>query len=295
MNIKVFIIIFCAITILFASYFVARETDLFASAQVQSTLSPSPTPTPTASPTASPIPTPTATPTPTPTPTPTATEIPSPTEIPTSYMIDDIDFISQLPDYPTGCESVSAVTALNYLGIDITVSQFIYDYLDIGYFYYVDGVLYGPDPWEKFIGDPTTDGGFGCYNTTIENAVNKIIDTDEYTVLAQLDVSLEYLCQEYVANDIPVLIWATDEMATIRNSLSWKISKTGENFQWISPMHCLVLVGYDEEYYYFHDPLNNAYTAYSIEKTETAYQGLYSQSLVIVENSFLENKEQNAE
>ena len=37
----------------------------------------------------------------------------------------DAPFIDQREKYPTGCESVSAVMALQYAGVDITVEEFI--------------------------------------------------------------------------------------------------------------------------------------------------------------------------
>ena len=39
-------------------------------------------------------------------------------------------YIDQSVRYPTGCESVSAVMLLQYLGIDITVDGFIETYLE---------------------------------------------------------------------------------------------------------------------------------------------------------------------
>ena len=44
----------------------------------------------------------------------------------------NVPYINQRMDYPTGCESVSAVMALQYAGVDITVDTFIDDCLDTG-------------------------------------------------------------------------------------------------------------------------------------------------------------------
>ncbi len=41
-------------------------------------------------------------------------------------------FIDQRDKYPTGCESVTAVMALQYAGVDITVEEFIDNYLPQG-------------------------------------------------------------------------------------------------------------------------------------------------------------------
>ena len=39
-----------------------------------------------------------------------------------------VPYIDQTKDYPTGCESVSAVMLLHYLGIPISVDAFIENY-----------------------------------------------------------------------------------------------------------------------------------------------------------------------
>ena len=57
-------------------------------------------------------------------------------------------YIDQSVKYPTGCESVSAVMLLQYLGIHITVDEFIQDYLDKKEMIEVEGRLYGPNPRE---------------------------------------------------------------------------------------------------------------------------------------------------
>ena len=72
-------------------------------------------------------------------------------------------YIDQSVRYPTGCESVSAVMLLQYLGIDITVDGFIETYLEKRDFEERDGVLFGPDPRKYFCGSPYDEDAFGCY------------------------------------------------------------------------------------------------------------------------------------
>lgn len=74
----------------------------------------------------------------------------------------DAPYISQLGTYPTGCEAVSAVMALQHLGIDITVDEFIDRYLDLGTEPWTaeDGTMYGGDPWETFLGNPREASGW---------------------------------------------------------------------------------------------------------------------------------------
>lgn len=47
-------------------------------------------------------------------------------------------------------------------------------------------------------------------------------------------------------------------------------------------MHCLLLTGYDDIYYYFNDPLEKKDCRYSKDSVETAYAGMYRQAVVIL-------------
>ena len=75
---------------------------------------------------------------------------------------------------PTGCEAVSAVMVLNYLGIDITPEDFINEYLPMEGFYRVGDCIYGPNPEEKFAGDPFKKSSLGCYPPVIVEAVENM-------------------------------------------------------------------------------------------------------------------------
>lgn len=74
-----------------------------------------------------------------------------------------VPYIDQSIKYPTGCESVSAVMLLRFLGYDITVDEFIENGLECRDMEWRDGVLYGPDPNECFCGNPYDEDGFGIY------------------------------------------------------------------------------------------------------------------------------------
>lgn len=200
------------------------------------------------------------------------------------YML-NVPCICQKNDYPTGCESVSAVMALKYCGIDISVDEFIDKYLEMGEFYWdKDGVMHGDHPAEKFIGNPREIMAFGCYGPVIDNAVKKVLsdkDKDrELSVKSATGMELYKLCKKYIDNDIPVVIWASMGMKPTRDGRTWVLNN-GDKFTWIAGEHCLVMTGYDEEYYYFNDPLAGKDIAYKKDVVELRYKELGSQSLVI--------------
>lgn len=193
----------------------------------------------------------------------------------------DVPFISQNSLYPTGCESVTTVMALNYLGCEITVDEFIEYYLDMTDIPHENnGIKTGESPWYCFLGSPYDSNGYGCYSTVIENALYKFIDNEVYDVDRLNGVSIDTLCEDYIINNTPVIIWATAEMQRAFDAETW-ITPNGEYCTWIAPEHCLLLVGFDDEYYYFNDPRQGKNTPYLKFDVETAYSSLYCQAVVI--------------
>lgn len=198
------------------------------------------------------------------------------------YML-EVPYINQNPGFPTGCESVSAVMVLRYHEIYIGVEDFIDNYLVMDEYYYDEnGVMYGAHPAQAFIGNPRENTGFGCYAPVIYNAMERLLSDKKVKLTATLTTgsALDELCREYIDNDIPVLVWASMDMKPTREGRSW-ILENGEEFTWIAGEHCLVLVGYDNEFYYFNDPLVGEKVAYEREIVELRYRELGSQSLVI--------------
>ncbi|MBE6767308.1 MAG: hypothetical protein E7549_00170 [Ruminococcaceae bacterium] len=200
----------------------------------------------------------------------------------TRFLLENVPVIPQNPTYPTGCESVSAVMALQYAGEDITVDEFIDGYLPQADSTLIkkDGRYYGPDPYEVFVGDPRTKSSYGCMSPVIKRAIDTHFGTDTRTVNTG-GKSLEALCEQYVTEGIPVLTWVTIAMREVEYHTSWYLPN-GERFTWPGNEHCMVLVGYDAEKYYFNDPYLGLRVAYDRTLAEDRYSAMGCQSLVIL-------------
>ena len=186
-------------------------------------------------------------------------------------------FISQLGRYPTGCESVSSVMALNYAGYNISVDTFIDQYLDKRPWPF--------DPNVSFGGNPRLNSGWGCYTPVIKKAMDKILEGKHHSAKVVNGMSIPDLCSTYIDNDIPVIFWGTIDMAPPHPGKTWTYN--GKSITWIAPLHCLLLVGYDDNHYIFNDPLKtNAPTYYSKEAVELAYNGISKQAMVLVEDPY---------
>lgn len=197
-------------------------------------------------------------------------------------MIDGVPYINQLDNYPNGCECVSAVMLLNYWKINISVDAFIDNYLNIDmapYYEENSDVMIGGNPRSAFLGDPRSYEAWGCDAPPIASAMKQA--APNMTIEELYNKTMDELCREYIDFGIPVLVWATVDMEEPTVS-AWWMTNDGEEVQWVYPNHALVLTGYDDEYYYFNDPLRSAGAAYYKEDVQAAYQGNGMQAIVII-------------
>ena len=207
-----------------------------------------------------------------------------PSTMPTSatyaYSISGVPLIHQMPKYPTGCESVSAVMALKYWGESVSVDEFIDNHLSkSSKFYWKNGVYYGPDPYENFLGDPRSTQSYGCMAPVIEKALIHYFGNSD-RVQNTTGTSLEELCKTYVDKNVPVLTWVTIGMLDSYPTDKWTL-EDGSTYEWPANEHCMVLIGYDQNNYYFNDPYRGTVKKYAKWIVEKQYRQLGKQSLVI--------------
>lgn len=193
----------------------------------------------------------------------------------------NVPYIDQSVKYPTGCESVSTVMLLQYLGYDMDVDTFIEKYLEKRNFETHNGQLLGPDPRKYFCGSPYDEESFGCYAPVICNALERAIGA-QYEVVDETGTSMEKLLSNYIDRGMPVIFWACINMREPIVGPSWKLLDSGEDFTWISNEHCMLLVGYDEEGYYFNDPYeNNGVIRYDKATVEERHAAQYSMAVSV--------------
>lgn len=199
-------------------------------------------------------------------------------------IIKNVPVISQFPEYPTGCESVSAVIAMKYSKENISVKTFVNKYLSkSNNFYFSGGTKYGPDPSEYFIGNPKTKNSYGCMAPVIEKAINKYYKengSNGKKVLNLTGSSMSDLCKKYIDNDIPCMVWVSIGMKKPYYTSVWTL-ENGGRYTWLANEHCSVLIGYDDKYYYFSDPYKGAVVKYEKNLCESRYNAFKKQALAI--------------
>ncbi len=191
----------------------------------------------------------------------------------------EIPELCQYPYLPTGCEVTAASMVLQFYGSDMTPEKFALHWLSKDEnFYYIDGELYGPDPRKIFAGDPFKNNSYGCFAPVIAKAVNN--NSEEFKAEVIRGKSVEELCEEYIDKNCPLLIWVTMGMRESASGSSWKL-EDGSVFTWTAGEHCMVLCGYNEEYYYLADPQSGSTVLYKKDIVEKRFKELGRQALYI--------------
>lgn len=176
-----------------------------------------------------------------------------------SKKVISVPYIDQTRLWPTGCESVSTVMLLQYLGIDISVEEFVrhlpkYSLKEEG------AVLIGADPNEYFIGSPDDPESYGCYAPVICKTLNHIFTEKGLPFRAEnvTGLSTDSLLKNYIDKSIPVIYWATIDLKASFQGTSWMLyAPEGEPFTWRANEHCMLLTGYDADHLHFNDPWHN--------------------------------------
>ena len=84
----------------------------------------------------------------------------------------------------------------------------------------------------------------------------------------------------YIDHNMPVVFWATLNMEPSELGPVWNLEDRVGQFQWINHQHCLLLVGYDDQVYYFNDPwMNHGCVGYDRLLVKQRYQELGMQAV----------------
>ena len=209
--------------------------------------------------------------------------------MPQSKKISNVPLIGQ-SKLPTGCETCSATMLLNFYGYKISETTFADKYLIKKPFGYSNGSYTGPDPNCAFVGTPYSSNSYGAYAPIMVKCMNKYLSDKSYKAVEISGKSLEYLSGKYVAQGQTLMVWATINLSPSFKTTTWRVNYTDENakyklgsyYTWTAGEHCLLLTGYDKDYYYFNDPWTNARTRYSKNLVNTRYNELGKQAVVMV-------------
>ena len=185
-----------------------------------------------------------------------------------------VSYLSQYPELPTGCEVTSLTTVLNYLKYKVSKEDMADKYLP-------KCDLESRDFLNYFLGDPYTDGAYGCYSAPIITAANTYLKKqgNQYTAYDYSGSGFGTFLKEIEAGN-PVIIWSTIDLERAYVSAEWTIN--GSDVAWISPEHCVVMIGYnlDANTVTLSDPMQGIVTV-DMDLVNLRYTQMCSQAVVI--------------
>ena len=183
--------------------------------------------------------------------------------------------VMQMPELPTGCEITALTSVLNYLGYDVTKTELAKNYLTTA--------ALGSTGFDKaFIGNPASDGGYGCYAPVIVEAAQK------YLIQRTMDVTAWNISGtefddlfEYIDNDVPVIVWASMNLMDVELTDAY-YDQDKTPVQWYNNEHCMVICGYDKKdnTVIAADPLKGM-MKYNRDRFKMIYNQLDKQAIII--------------
>lgn len=200
----------------------------------------------------------------------------------TSYHISNVPYLNQISlGYPTGCEAVSAAMVLKYKGFNVSAKNVI-DNTKNGSKKYrnSNGVWYGANPFEEFVGHPSnglSKGSYGVFAKPITNSM-KVFAGNR---VKNISGSSENELFRQVSKGNPVVVWCVKNGGNLTNGVVWQYKDGSGSYQELVGEHCAVLIGYDENYVYLNDPSAGKNVKQSKSKFISNWKKLFSQAIVI--------------
>ncbi len=186
---------------------------------------------------------------------------------------------------PNGCEAVCAVMLLQYNHFSVTAEEFVSAHLPCEPVELRWGCRYGPDPSVSYAGDPHSKrGGFGCFSPVIVKALQSYLP-QSHRVVNLTGKTLQEIAVTYIAADIPVAVWVTQDMTPIEKAYQWQSYDKTESFLYPVNQHCMVFCGFDSKYYYFSDPLSEeSLVKYPRATAEGIYRSMGQQAVAVFQS-----------
>ena len=190
--------------------------------------------------------------------------------------------VFQLPELPNGCEVASLAAALQYFGFSADKVTLAEQYLPCAPLALTEDGYRSADPSDAYVGDPASETrGFYCFSGPIVAAASSYLeDEGQISHVKDLTGASEQDLISCLLRRQPVLVWGTlCFRAPSRNGMEWLLPD-GSLYRSYSNLHCLVLKGFDEAFFYLSDPIYGEQVV-PREEFMTCYETLGSHAVVL--------------
>ena len=130
------------------------------------------------------------------------------------------------------------------------------------------------DPQYGFVGSISgnTGVGYAVYPEPLIPLINDYTDDRGVNLTGK---SLDTL-KQYLASDHPIIVWVTADW-TMPSFITW--TKNDKTIHSTFSEHAVLLTGFDEDYFYFNDPLANQKSYVSINTFESVWTAMGSMAV----------------
>ncbi len=192
-------------------------------------------------------------------------------------LLQHVPFIQQLPELDRGCEVTSLAMMLQYVGISVDKMTLADEIQKVAFSN--DGVRGNPN--EGFVGNIYTfsESGYGVYHEPLFQLAN------EYLPNRAIDLTGENIDEIYktVKEGAPVVMITNATYAPLDEDEFDTWETDSGNISITYHEHCILLVGYDKDSVYIHDPLSDTSSVrVPRENFEKAWMQMGSQAISYV-------------
>ncbi|HDR7514782.1 C39 family peptidase [Bacillus mobilis] len=195
-------------------------------------------------------------------------------------IISNVPLIQQLPELDRGCEVTSLAMLLQYAGVSVDKMQLASEIKKINFL--DDGVRGNPN--EGFVGNIYTfsESGYGVYHEPLFQLAKK------YLPNKAVDLTGKSIEETYksVKSGQPVVMITNATFAPLDEDefTTWETNSGDVSITYNE--HCVVLIGYDEEFVYIRDPLSESLDVkVPRENFEKAWMQMGSQAISYVKSN----------
>ncbi|MDC7976101.1 MULTISPECIES: C39 family peptidase [Bacillus] len=196
------------------------------------------------------------------------------------FILSNVPLIQQLPELDRGCEVTSLAMMLQYAGITVDKMKLANEIKKVDFMN--DGVRGNPN--EGFVGNIYTfsESGYGVYHGPLFQLAKKYLPNKAVDLTGK---SIEELYKS-VKLEQPVVMITNATFAPLDEDefTTWETNSGDVSITYNE--HCVVLIGYDKEFVYIRDPLNESLDVkVPRESFEKAWMQMGSQAISYVKSN----------
>lgn len=194
-------------------------------------------------------------------------------------LIEKVRYISNKDiNMENGSLIASAMMILENKGYTVSSYNLLYSLPKVSNIIHTDNKYFAGDPYEKFIGNPESKKEEGSYTGFTKPTID-MIRYQLGNIYEDVSGKSEEEIINYIDKEIPILVWINSDAERFKNGISWNM-KDGT----YTPKENIavgVIVGYDKDNLYIHNPEKNAYTKHNKKVFFENWRSIKSPAIII--------------